>query len=208
MSTSRLPRTYFDELYARSADPWEFTTRWYEQRKRALTLAALPRARYRRAFEPGCGIGVLTAELATRCDSIVATDIVEDALRTAADRLGETVDSGAVQLRRWGLGDDWPPDTFDLVVLSEVCYYLDAASLHSALDELLAHLDPDGTVICVHWRHHVPEYPLTGDRVHAILAAHPGFSVTARYHDEDFLLEVFAPLPSDLRSIAQREGLV
>ena len=33
---------YFDRLYAADPDPWGFTSRWYEQRKYALTVAALP----------------------------------------------------------------------------------------------------------------------------------------------------------------------
>ena len=58
-------------MYAAAADPWGFEDRWYEQRKYAISLAMLPAARYRSAFEPGCSIGVLTADArrraATRC---------------------------------------------------------------------------------------------------------------------------------------------
>jgi hypothetical protein len=39
----RLPDAYFAQIYTADADPWGFATRWYEQRKYALTLAALPR---------------------------------------------------------------------------------------------------------------------------------------------------------------------
>jgi len=45
---------YFDQLYAGTDDPWGLTSRWYEQRKYALTLAALPNRSYARGFEPGC----------------------------------------------------------------------------------------------------------------------------------------------------------
>lgn len=34
--------SYFNELFLNSDDPWAFKQRWYERRKRALTLAALP----------------------------------------------------------------------------------------------------------------------------------------------------------------------
>ena len=51
--------SYFDGMYADSPDPWGFTSRWYEGRKYAITVAMLPKARYREAFEPGCSIGVL-----------------------------------------------------------------------------------------------------------------------------------------------------
>ena len=74
---------FFDAMYARSDDPWGFTTRWYEARKYALTLAALPRARYRRVFEPGCAIGALTGRLAERADSVVAMDVSAGALAQA-----------------------------------------------------------------------------------------------------------------------------
>ena len=34
---------YFDRVYASSDDPWGFASRWYERRKRQLTMASLPR---------------------------------------------------------------------------------------------------------------------------------------------------------------------
>ena len=54
---------YFDRLYADADDPWGLGTRFYEQRKRSLLLASLPRPRFDSAFEPGCATGLLTAEL-------------------------------------------------------------------------------------------------------------------------------------------------
>ena len=52
-------RAYFDEMYRDVEDPWNFETSHYEQRKYAITVASLPRSRYRSAYEPGCSIGVL-----------------------------------------------------------------------------------------------------------------------------------------------------
>ena len=43
---------YFEKLYKGNEDPWSFRERWYEQRKRNLTLAALPRSHYGSIFEP------------------------------------------------------------------------------------------------------------------------------------------------------------
>ncbi|MFE7803067.1 SAM-dependent methyltransferase, partial [Nocardia sp. NPDC057440] len=129
MSETRLRAGYFENMYARDPDPWGFTTRWYEQRKRALTMAALPKPRYRNAFEPGCSIGTLSAELTTRCDRLVCADVVAQALDSAearVERLPYTA-RGTVEFRRWALGEEWPDERFDLIVFSEVCYYLDAA---------------------------------------------------------------------------------
>ena len=80
------PATYFDELYRHSDDPWKLREGWYESRKRSLTLALLPRPRYRNAFEPGCANGELTLELAKRCDMLLAADLHERAVELARER--------------------------------------------------------------------------------------------------------------------------
>ena len=41
---------YFERLYGANPDPYGLRLRWYEQRKRELTLAALPHPRYRSAY--------------------------------------------------------------------------------------------------------------------------------------------------------------
>jgi protein-L-isoaspartate O-methyltransferase len=85
--STRLPDAYFDRMYASADDPWQLSTRWYEQRKYAITLALLPDRRYRHAFEPGCSIGTLTALLALRCDHVTAVDVADAAVRNADARL-------------------------------------------------------------------------------------------------------------------------
>lgn len=201
---NRLSDDYFADMYSQSPDPWEFDQRWYEERKRALTAAVLPRRRFRSAFEPGCSIGNLTEVLAGRCDHVLATDVVDDVLARARVRLA----GAAVTFRRWALGDPWPAGSFDLVVLSEVAYYLSPEALHRTLDELDDHLTDDGVIVAVHWRHPVPDYPQTGDAVHDTLAARPGLVRTARYADPDVLIETFEPASADPASVAAREGLV
>jgi len=126
-----LPPTYFADMYAGAEDPWGFRSRWYEQRKRDVTLAALTRPRYRRAFEPGCSIGVLTAALADRCDDVVAADVDERAVTTARDSLAPL---GNVRVERLSLPQEWPDGMFDLVVISELAYYLGPAELDQLLD--------------------------------------------------------------------------
>jgi trans-aconitate methyltransferase len=189
-------------MYAADPDPWQFRTRWYEQRKYAATLAALPRARYRTGFEPGCSIGVLTAQLARRCDRLLAFDPVASAVSAArsavADLPGVRVDQGA-------LPEDWPDTALDLIVLSEVGYYLDRPALDATLARAVAALQDGGDLVAVHWRHPVADYPLTGDEVHAALRALPGLSRVLAHEETDFWLEVFRCGAPD--SVARREGL-
>lgn len=204
---TRLPDDYFTRMYEQNPDPWGFDERWYERRKRALTVAMLPRKRFRCAFEPGCSIGNLTVELAPRCDSLLATDIVDSALESARARLASSQNPD-VSFIHWALGDPWPESMFDLIVLSEVCYYLEPEALPRVLDEASEHLTSDGVLLAAHWRHPVSDYPMTGDDVHDVLARHPAVTRTARYEDPDLLLESFAPAGASPGSVARSEGLV
>lgn len=203
-----VPGAFFDATYERSDDPWGFTRRWYEQRKRALTLAALPRERFARVWEVGCSIGVLTAELAPRCEALVAVDVAPAAVERARARLER---DGAlppgVELAVMDVTMQAPRGPFDLVVLSEVLYYLTPPTLRAFLARLVPLLAEDAVVIGCHWRHPVTGYALGGDDAQAELAAglRGALTRTARYVDEDLLLEVFT---RDGRSVAARTGLL
>ena len=189
-----LPAAYFDRLYARSPDPWSLRTRWYEKRKRAVTVAALPRERYARAFEPGCSVGSLTAALATRCQELVAADAHDGAAAAAQAALAG---HPHVAVRRMAVPDEWPYGSFDLVVLSELGYYFEPPDLRRLVGRAIESLDPGGTLVACHWRHPVHEYPATGDDVHRLLQAQPEMAVAAHHLEEDFVLDVWTrgPVP-------------
>ncbi|WP_150955371.1 bifunctional PIG-L family deacetylase/class I SAM-dependent methyltransferase [Microbacterium testaceum] len=196
-------RAYFDDMYARHDDPWGFDSRWYEERKRAVLLAALPRHRYRSTLEAGCSTGALTAHLAERSDRVLAVDLAPAALERARTRLAGRED---VELRLATLPDAWPEGEFDLVVLSEVVYYWAGADLDRGLTAAAASLSADGHLVACHWRHPVAEYPRTGDEVHDALAARPDLVRLVRHEEQDFVLEVYAP--PGARSVAAESGLV
>jgi SAM-dependent methyltransferase len=198
-----LPAAYFDRLYDDNRDPWSLETRWYEKRKYALTVASLPRQRYRRGFEVGCSIGVLTAMLSARCGSLVAADVAASAVGTTRQRFEGRPGVDVVQL---AVPSEWPDGSFDLIVLSEVGYYLSKKDLHELVTKAAGSLDPDGTLIAVHWRHGVSDYPLRGEEVHAAIAASPVLDRLARHEEQDFLLEVFVPAPAV--SVARATGLL
>ncbi|BAQ48391.1 MULTISPECIES: SAM-dependent methyltransferase [Methylobacterium] len=154
-----LPPDYFDVRYAADPDPWNFAGSPYERDKYAATLAALPRERYASALEVGCSIGVLTAALAPRCDALVALDVAEAALAQARARCG---DRPGLRLMRARVPGEWPEGRFDLILLSEVVYYLDAGDVARLAGRVRASLRPDGDVVLVHWTGET-HYPLTGD---------------------------------------------
>lgn len=184
-----LDQAFFDEFYAGSADPWGFENRWYEERKRAITMATLPRRRFTSAFEIGCSIGMLTGELAERCDRLLAVDIADAPLESARARLSGNT---CVSIERMATPQTWPAESFDLIVLSEVGYYWSSADLSRALDRAAQSLTTDGILVCCHWRRPVDEYPLNGDDVHRAVRARSEFTRLVSHEEEPFLLEAFA----------------
>lgn len=158
-----LPTTYFDDVYGANEDPWAFATSPYERAKYEATIAALPKERYAGAFEIGCSIGVLSEMLAGRCDCLLSVDASELPLKTARQRLAPY---SYVTVSQMSIPAQFPNDRFDLIVLSEVGYYLTVADLQRARQLMLDHLNAGGHLLLVHWTPVVPDYPLTGDQVH------------------------------------------
>ena len=201
-----LPPEYFSEQYAGSPDPWGFRTRWYEQRKRDVTVACLPRPAYRRGFEPGCSIGVLSAALARRCARLVVADVEDSALAACRTELAGDPATAQVEVRRLRVPDEWPGGSFDLVVLSEVGYYLDLPSLDALLDRAVGSLEDGGTLLACHWRHPVADYPLTGDAVQERVLGRRELVGLVTHVEPDFRLYVLTK--GALESPARAEGLV
>ncbi len=158
-----LPPGYFDDVYRANEDPWAFASSPYERAKYADTLAALDQPRYERAFEIGCSIGVLTAQLAPRCGHLLSVDVSEAALAQARQRCASLPQ---VALRKMQVPSEFPEGQFDLILLSEVGYYWSPADLARAADLMLAALPTGAQLLLVHWTPVVPDYPQTGDEVH------------------------------------------
>ncbi|MGP3753321.1 SAM-dependent methyltransferase [Streptomyces sp. IBSNAI001] len=202
------PAGYFEEMYRGEDDPWHLRERWYEQRKYALTLASLPRPRFRNAFEPACSVGQLTRMLAPRCERLLAADRVASAVDTTRRR---TADLGNVEVERLTVPEEWPEGRFDLVVLSELLYYFDGARLDALLARATGSLEPGGTLVTVHWNHPVPEHLYTGAQLAGRLAREPGLLPRTDHREEDFVLQTFSRvLPGEAAPLspAAFEGLV
>jgi hypothetical protein len=180
-------RAYFEEMYRDVDDPWKFETSLYEQRKYAITVASLPRFRYRSAYEPGCSIGVLTELLANRCDRLLSSDIIPSALQRAETRLRR---KSHVWLEERSIPMQWPSGPFDLVVLSEIAYYFDATDLGRIMTCAMESTVRGAHVVGVHWRGET-NYPLIGDEAHEIIARTPGLVTVVHHREEEFVLDVW-----------------
>jgi LmbE family N-acetylglucosaminyl deacetylase/SAM-dependent methyltransferase len=179
---------HFEALHRASGDPWSVRTRWYERRKRAITCAVLPRERYSRGFEIGCSNGEMSALLAQRCEALLSVDSAPTAVALAAER---TAAEPNVRVERMRVPGEWPEGAFDLVVVSEIAYYLAADQWEDTIDRILGSLTEGGQVVLCHWTGRADDFAQSGWDAHVAFANRAGLRVLVQHHDEEFLLEVF-----------------
>ncbi len=188
----------FDEMFDEGDDPWGVDSSWYEHRKRALALGVLQRRHHPRVLEIGCSSGVLTAGLDAVAGEVVAMDVSARALQVAR-RDGPP----GVTWRHGSAPAAMPSGPFDLVVMSEVGYFLTPLALVRTLAAVRRALVPGGEVLLVHWRHPTVGTPLDGPAVHELAAAALGdLPHSARYRDADVAIDLWG----GMLSLAEREG--
>ncbi len=139
-------------MYAAVQDPFgaELPQYRYQQRKYDSLISMLPRRRYRKVLDIGCGLGAFTRKLAPFADRVVGTDISAEALGQA-EKL-----SAAFPNVSYAHGDvldaaDQEP-SFDLIVLADTLYYVDPLTddrLKSITRCLASKLAPDGLILVV-----------------------------------------------------------
>ena len=181
---------YFDALYTAHPDPWNFSASPYERAKYALTLNAMPKPRYQSALEVGCSIGVLTRSLASRCNAVVAIDAAHTPLVEARRRCA---DLPGVRFEQMFMPEQWPDGVFELILLSEVVYYLNPEDVDRLAARVTHSLAQGGSVILVHWTG-LTNYPLSGDEAAALFIERIGatcFVERAERHAE-FRLDVLS----------------
>lgn len=185
--------TDFEALYQSNPDPWDIHESWYERRKQEILLACLPRHSYGQALELGCGTGELTARLAQRCDCVLAIDLSPTAIDHCRTALAQAQISN-VQTFVMRVPDAWPADVqgrFDLIVVSELAYYLADDAVEPLLDCCRRSLAAKGDwVMC----HYLPDFH---DRRQDTLTLHHHLSEACHaahvisHRDEQFVLDIW-----------------
>lgn len=191
MTESR-PAAHFERLYQSNPDPWNFQTSPYEQEKYHRTVAALGDKRFAAGLEVGCSIGILTRMLADRCDRLVGVDIVEAPLRAAMARCA---DQQHVRFERMSVPAAWPTGTFDLIVFSEVLYFLSTPDIERCVERVTTSLMPAGTVVLVNWLGTTDD-PTPGNAAaeHFIRAASARLAIAIQERNDHYRLDVLKPL--------------
>jgi peptidoglycan/xylan/chitin deacetylase (PgdA/CDA1 family)/2-polyprenyl-3-methyl-5-hydroxy-6-metoxy-1,4-benzoquinol methylase len=138
----RHDRAHFEALHAsRDAERQETA---FEARRHTQMVDLLPTARLRTALEIGCGEGRLSARLAGRVDSLVATDLSQVALDRARARCAGLPN---VEFARLDLLEDALPGPVHLAVCRDVLRYVGAEKLDATARKLAATLRPGGQLL-------------------------------------------------------------
>jgi len=182
-----------DEMYERTEDPWEYAHSEYEQEKYAYSLAALPVTRYGSALEIGCSEGVFTDLLAERVDRLLAVDVSDIAIARARARCAR---HGHVEFRQFDLIADELTAQFDLIVCSEVLYYVPPFKRLVVARRIVELLKPGGTLLLVHTlQTHTRSWPdIYGEggaeRLHRVFTRAFGLPVPARHFADGYEIVV------------------
>jgi SAM-dependent methyltransferase len=177
----------FEQRYRNDDDPWAYEHSPYEQAKYEATLAACGPGPFACALELGGSIGVFTERLAPRCEHLTTIDVSRTAAAMARRRLA---DFPRTRVLRGSIPDDIPEFDYDLVVASEILYYLEEERFERTLAVIRARLLPGGRLVAVHFRPAGPERPFTGGEVHARLRDDPWLSSVRAEQAPEYLLDV------------------
>ncbi|RZF55861.1 methyltransferase domain-containing protein [Acinetobacter halotolerans] len=193
---------YFEALYRNNDDPWGYDFHWYEARKRQICLALLTRQHYPKVLEIGCSNGHLSMHLAERADQLLCLDASDYAVQLASQRLNGLKH---VKIENRRIPQAFPNEVFDLIIISEVAYYLSLSELHQLIEKLKCSLSEAGEILCCHWRHEIQGFELDAFRVHQYCKQNLPFQHYLSLSDPDFMVDLWTVNPSTL---AQQEGLI
>lgn len=177
----------FEELYRQQADPWSYRSSAYERAKYAATLEACGTGPFESALELGGSIGVFSALLASRCRALTTIDFSATAVRIAQAELAHIPRAQPIVGE---IPHAIPDGPYDLVVASEVLYYLDAPTVAATLARLGDVVYAHGRLVLVHWIPTGPERLLSALQVHQLVCHVSWLRAVADQSTSDYLLHV------------------
>lgn len=196
-------RTEFWEQIFAVENPWGYDSA-YEQEKYERQLSLLPDRPIRNALELAGAEGHFTRLLAPRVEHLLSTDISKTALERNKARHGSL---GNVAFRTLDLAGEEIPRGHDLIICSEVLYYLNGFDeLRRVAAKIADALEPGGIFLTAH------AFVLTDDRTHTgfdwghpfgaegiarTFAEAPGLAHEASFQTEIYRIDRFQKLAQD-----------
>ena len=140
----------FERKFRENIDPWDYTNSQFEHFKRKVLLQACGHNKHGRVLELGCAIGETTRFLAPLALRLQAVDGSPTAISEARRR----VRCAHVRFIRATLPGQMPAGPFDLIVVSEIAYYLSASDLTVLGKRLAIAAAHGGRIVLLHHRRH------------------------------------------------------
>jgi peptidoglycan/xylan/chitin deacetylase (PgdA/CDA1 family)/GT2 family glycosyltransferase/ubiquinone/menaquinone biosynthesis C-methylase UbiE len=144
---------YWENIFE-NADPWNYLSP-YETKKYHQTMEIITEETVGSAIEVACAEGIFTRMLSPQVDKLLAVDISERALERAAKRCADLTNTSFAPLN---LITGTVPDDLDLIVCSEVLYYIDEERLASVGAKFSKALKVGGRLVTAH-AHEVNDEP-------------------------------------------------
>jgi cyclopropane fatty-acyl-phospholipid synthase-like methyltransferase len=179
----------FEKKFRNNIDPWNYSTSPFERYKRSVLLRACGCRTYGRGLELACAIGVTTQELSRRCLRLQAVDSSSTALNEARRRLRG---NDKVTIRQMVLPDETPRGLFDLIVASEIAYYLRPRALSALLLKLYLALAPGGRIVFLNHRRQFEDAAQLPALAHKRLSLHLRKSMQVVFQERHSTFDVIA----------------
>jgi SAM-dependent methyltransferase len=157
----------FERKFRENIDPWDYTKSRFEHFKRRVLLRACGHSMHGRVLELGCAIGETTRFLAPLSLRLVAVDGSATAISEAKRR----VTRPHVSFLQAKLPHQVPHGPFDLIVVSEIAYYLSTADLMALGKRLIGVTAFRGKIVLLHHRRHFQDAAQSPALAHARLRA-------------------------------------
>jgi len=163
-----------EQFFDSGGDPFGFDENPNEQLKFRRTLEVSGEGSLGSVLEIGCAVGSFTELLAPRATQVLAIDVSAPAIEQARQRLDQYPH---VRVETRTLPAEFPDGPFDLIIASDVLYYLPVDDLRVCLRQIEAALNPGGALVAVDYTPRVGTL-LNGDELHEFLAEHTVLSHT------------------------------
>lgn len=153
----------FEQKFEADPDPWQTWDSRYEASKRASLSKAIGAGRYGRGLEIAAGNGSNTPMIARKTRRLIATE----GAPAGADLVREAVyGMPSVEVVLHDVADRLPAHAFDLIVISELLYYLGPKPFGMLAREVSRTLQPGGRLVLLHHVENFPDRARLADGVH------------------------------------------
>jgi SAM-dependent methyltransferase len=136
----------FERKFRADIDPWDYKHSPFERFKRRIILNVCGPQKHGRVLELGCAIGETTRTLARVSLRLLAVDAAPTALVEARRQV---LGKKNVTVRFAKLPFQMPRGPYDLIIASEIAYYLPQHQLKSLARRIRSALAPGGLVVVV-----------------------------------------------------------